>query len=528
NTKVEPCTDFNGSLYGFDFRGYKSITSLKQEEDGQFDVIGHVVACEDLDNYDKNGKSGKKKPLTLVDHEGNELKCTLWSAFAQQFNDFLNTCSDHGKIIVVLQLAMMKIWDGNMCVQNGYHATKLFFFDGTQPIVKEEFQAVKEYSLRLFAREDVEKSENTATRISTASKNSTKESFVDKNPPRNIAELLDVAQGVTSIIVGTIIAIHEEEGWWYIGCRSCKKKVIREKDMIDLEAEMPKKSASGKDDWFRLQVRVQDETGTMSLTLWNDEVQAIVDKLAYHLCHKYSKVEQNDHLPAEIKALTGKKYAFKVSIDAYNVKKLLPVFTVLHMSDDLEILDSIRVVVTLNKQIDTEAKVPHFLTSLFIFVSNWSGALLPWKIIQLPHGELAAPTNDINTTVALALLTSVAYFYAGLSKKGLSYFGKYIQPTPILLPINILEDFTKPLSLSFRLFGNILADELVVVVLVSLVPSVVPIPDLESQTDENTTPVSTKKNTAIDHVDEELDGKNKRPTENDIGNESLNRKKHAI
>ncbi|RYR38668.1 hypothetical protein Ahy_A09g043808 [Arachis hypogaea] len=113
---------------------------------------------------------------------------------------------------------------------------------------------------------------------------------------------------------------------------------------------------------------------------------------------------------------------------------------------------------------------------LFIFVSNWSVALLPWKIIQLPHGELAAPTNDINTTVALALLTSVAYFYAGLSKKGLAYFGKYIQPTPILLPINILEDFTKPLSLSFRLFGNILADELVVVVLVSLVPLVVPIP----------------------------------------------------
>ncbi|KAL1340002.1 hypothetical protein AAHE18_U085500 [Arachis hypogaea] len=113
---------------------------------------------------------------------------------------------------------------------------------------------------------------------------------------------------------------------------------------------------------------------------------------------------------------------------------------------------------------------------LFIFVSNWSGDLLSWKIIQLPHGELVAPTNDINTTVALALLISVAYFYAGLSKKGLAYFGKYIQPTPILLPINILEDFTKSLSLSFRLFGNILADELVVVVLVSLVPLVVPIP----------------------------------------------------
>jgi F-type H+-transporting ATPase subunit a len=113
---------------------------------------------------------------------------------------------------------------------------------------------------------------------------------------------------------------------------------------------------------------------------------------------------------------------------------------------------------------------------LFIFVSNWSGALIPWKIIELPNGELGAPTNDINTTAGLALLTSIAYFYAGLRKKGLGYFGKYIQPTPILLPINILEDFTKPLSLSFRLFGNILADELVVAVLISLVPLVVPIP----------------------------------------------------
>jgi F-type H+-transporting ATPase subunit a len=113
---------------------------------------------------------------------------------------------------------------------------------------------------------------------------------------------------------------------------------------------------------------------------------------------------------------------------------------------------------------------------LFIFVSNWSGGLLPWRLIRIPATELAAPTNDINTTVALALLTSLAYFYAGFKKKGLGYFANYVQPIPILLPIKILEDFTKPLSLSFRLFGNILADELVVAVLVLLVPLFVPLP----------------------------------------------------
>nr|BDA98261.1 ATP synthase CF0 A subunit [Rhodomonas sp. NIES-1006] len=121
--------------------------------------------------------------------------------------------------------------------------------------------------------------------------------------------------------------------------------------------------------------------------------------------------------------------------------------------------------------------VPYIATVfLFIFASNWAGALIPWKLIQLPEGELAAPTNDINVTVALALLTSLSYFYAGLSKKGIGYFARYVQPTPILLPINILEDFTKPLSLSFRLFGNILADELVVSVFALLVPILIPLP----------------------------------------------------
>lgn len=60
---------------------------------------------------------------------------------------------------------------------------------------------------------------------------------------------------------------------------------------------------------------------------------------------------------------------------------------------------------------DYEKWIPFLGTIfIFIFVSNWSGALLPWHVIEIPSGELAAPTNDINTTVALALLTSISYF----------------------------------------------------------------------------------------------------------------------
>jgi len=119
-----------------------------------------------------------------------------------------------------------------------------------------------------------------------------------------------------------------------------------------------------------------------------------------------------------------------------------------------------------------------FVATIFLFVlgSNLAGALVPWKLFEIPSGELAAPTNDINTTACLAILTSLTYFSAGFKIKGIGYFKRYIKPAPFFFPINIVEDFTKPLSLNFRLFGNVVADELTVTVICSLVPLIIPLP----------------------------------------------------
>jgi F-type H+-transporting ATPase subunit a len=59
--------------------------------------------------------------------------------------------------------------------------------------------------------------------------------------------------------------------------------------------------------------------------------------------------------------------------------------------------------------------------------------------------------------------------------KGLgSYLGHFIKPTPLFLPINIIEELSKPITLSFRLFGNIMAGEILIIVLGMLVPYIVP------------------------------------------------------
>jgi len=116
------------------------------------------------------------------------------------------------------------------------------------------------------------------------------------------------------------------------------------------------------------------------------------------------------------------------------------------------------------------------IASLFLFIlfANLEGQL-PWRLFPLP-GEPASPTNDINTTLGLALVVSVYYIGAGIMEKGFGYFKHYLQPMWFLFPFNLLEDFTRPLSLSLRLFGNILAGELIIVILVSMVPYLAPVP----------------------------------------------------
>jgi len=106
---------------------------------------------------------------------------------------------------------------------------------------------------------------------------------------------------------------------------------------------------------------------------------------------------------------------------------------------------------------------------LFILVSNLLGQV-PLKLYHLHEGEFASPTNDLNVTVALALIVSVYYLGSGILKSGIKYFKHYFQPFWFMAPLNFMEDLTRPLSLAIRLFGNILAGEVIILVILSIVP----------------------------------------------------------
>lgn len=107
--------------------------------------------------------------------------------------------------------------------------------------------------------------------------------------------------------------------------------------------------------------------------------------------------------------------------------------------------------------------------ALFLLVAN--------TISTIPG--MSAPTKDISTTSALAVIVFFSVPFYGIRKKGAkAYFTSYIQPTIIMLPFNIIGEFSRTLALAVRLFGNVMSGELIVGILFLLAGLFVPIPML--------------------------------------------------
>ncbi|MCX6512637.1 MAG: F0F1 ATP synthase subunit A [Actinobacteria bacterium] len=101
---------------------------------------------------------------------------------------------------------------------------------------------------------------------------------------------------------------------------------------------------------------------------------------------------------------------------------------------------------------------------LFVLTCNWL------EIIPTEHW-MVSPTADVNLPLAMALTVIVWVHIKSFKVRGIrGYFAHYAQPYKALIPINIIEELTKPITLTFRLFGNMFSGGLMVVVISSLLP----------------------------------------------------------
>ncbi len=113
----------------------------------------------------------------------------------------------------------------------------------------------------------------------------------------------------------------------------------------------------------------------------------------------------------------------------------------------------------------------YYVGTIFIFI-------LSMNLIGLIPG-LDAPTNHIPVTVGLAVVTFLYYNYVGFKDLGLGYLKQFMGPVawlaPLMIPIEIISHFVRPLSLSVRLYGNMFAGEQVTGIFLNLTYLVIPV-----------------------------------------------------
>jgi len=101
---------------------------------------------------------------------------------------------------------------------------------------------------------------------------------------------------------------------------------------------------------------------------------------------------------------------------------------------------------------------------MFLLLSNWLGII--------PH--LEEPTKDLNTPLSLGIMGFAIAHYAGIKSKGFkAYIKEYFQPMFFMMPLNLIGELSKIISISFRLFGNIMGGSIIILVVSYLTYSVV-------------------------------------------------------
>ena len=119
---------------------------------------------------------------------------------------------------------------------------------------------------------------------------------------------------------------------------------------------------------------------------------------------------------------------------------------------------------------------------MFVFFSNMIG-LIPnfsFNLFEHFHIEFAqlnkifegptlmSPTADINTTMALAILTILLVIGLGIKHKGLHYFHHFVEPYAVFSILHVIDMIAKPMTMAFRLFGNIFAGEILIKVILMI------------------------------------------------------------
>ncbi|KAJ0603204.1 putative nucleic acid-binding, replication factor A [Helianthus annuus] len=233
---------------------------------------------------------------------------------------YMNDKKREKYVVILCHFGMVNLYKGKRGVANGFELSRLFIDTGIEEIS----------SFRKRYVEKISASSSSNDHVDSIVISSVEDEFLNNPDFMLIGFLGTISTTKKVLVVGTITAICTDKLWYYNGCNHCKSGVVEERfvtkenpdGLSDVYHE--KSLVCTNDKCEGIPIRVQDSSGTVSLTLFDFEAYKILQKTAKELVSIQDQVVNSGEIPnpyPEIfDTLIGKRYAFIISVKDYNIK----------------------------------------------------------------------------------------------------------------------------------------------------------------------------------------------------------------
>ncbi|XP_019227069.1 PREDICTED: uncharacterized protein LOC109208414 [Nicotiana attenuata] len=264
----------------------------------------------------------------------NKLSATFWGEFVDQVIPYLLS-SNNQPVIVVIQLIKAHKYQDSYSVRNTWNTSKLW--------INPTFPQSDEFKRRLLSVRDISSERLTQT-ISQQSYSVSDELEKGIAEVKIIAQLVESMQSIPGrslLIVASIKNLELGKGWSYVSCKKCQKKV----DKVGKIYQCPNPKCKNEDNSavirYKLQVRVMDTTGSVSLLLWDREAMFLIGKSAKELKEGFlanTGVVDKYPYPVELNNVLERKFMFKVIVKSSNIQLQQEVYSVVKLTDEEQLI----------------------------------------------------------------------------------------------------------------------------------------------------------------------------------------------
>ncbi|GJY65696.1 replication protein A 70 kDa DNA-binding subunit B [Tanacetum coccineum] len=344
-TNVRHCQDFTcaNDDDGLQLLSFQDFNNTTFDTAYAFDVIGRLINNKDITVL--NGKNGSKKSsleFELQDLKGDKIRCILWNDLAEKLHKYIKENENSQEpIIILIIMAKYSTWNHVTQVSNCFYGTKILINENNPRII--DFKTS-------FLGSEIGASEDTKIELSTNTVYKKPSDSYTRFPVKNIEELYEISEATGCVIIAKVLRIVADQGWYYMICNKCKSKANKSQTTNCYNCGRCDEEVSDVYPRIKVQIRMQDETGSTSFWLFQQEICKLIDKSPGYLISKAKKDLDNTSYPEDLNVTLNKQYVLKVQVFGYNLNNIYHIFTANKTTDDEDVIKSVIAKHTMDKE----------------------------------------------------------------------------------------------------------------------------------------------------------------------------------